>query len=215
MVAGAPDKIVQPRALASQHDHAVPGQVELIVVRSAPLIETDDPQIFPLEFFKRAHQVHHARNTQVLGCASTCFDGHRAQRCRPPLRQHHAVHSGSVGNAQQRTQVLRVFHAIERQQQPSRAGFFRSRLEEVLDREKLLRVNHGHHALVRLGFGQKRQLLACLLADTHAGLTAQIHQPFQPIILPLAAHQYVVESPPSGLERLFYRMQPVQNFHER
>ncbi len=42
-----------------------------------------------------------------------------------------------------------------------------------------------------------------------------IHQPLQTIVLPLAGYQYVVEAPPSGLERLFHRMQPVQNFHKR
>ena len=33
VVAGAPDQIVQPRALAAQHQNAVAGQVELVVVR--------------------------------------------------------------------------------------------------------------------------------------------------------------------------------------
>ena len=45
MVAGAADEVVQARALAAEDENAVAGQVELVVVGCAALVETDDPEI--------------------------------------------------------------------------------------------------------------------------------------------------------------------------
>jgi hypothetical protein len=64
------------------------------------------------------------------------------------------------------------------------------------------------------GLGQQRQLVAGFLANADTGLTAQIHKPLQPLILPLAGDENMVETPLAGLERLFDRMHPVQDFHE-
>jgi hypothetical protein len=64
------------------------------------------------------------------------------------------------------------------------------------------------------GLGQKRQLLARLLANTNASLAAQIHQPIQAIVLPFARHLNMVKVPLAGLERLLDGMHAVKNFHK-
>ena len=43
VIAGAADKIVKACSFPAQHDHAVAGQIELVVVRGPPLVESDDP----------------------------------------------------------------------------------------------------------------------------------------------------------------------------
>ena len=45
MVAGAADKIVQSGAFAAKHQNAVASEVELVVVRGAALVESNDPDI--------------------------------------------------------------------------------------------------------------------------------------------------------------------------
>jgi hypothetical protein len=62
--------------------------------------------------------------------------------------------------------------------------------------------------------GQQRQLLARLLADANSGLPAHRHQPLHALVLALASYQNVVKSPPAGLERLFNRVNSVQDFHD-
>src|ERR1035437_8823927 len=114
----------------------------------------------------------------------------------------------------QGAQVLRVLDAIESQQQPGGAGSCRGGRVEVLDGQKLLRADQGHHALVGGGLGQQGQLLARFLADADTALAALGHQPLQALVVPLPGHQHMVKTPPAGLERLFDRMQPVENFHE-
>ena len=141
VVAGAADQVVQPGALASQHQNAVAGKVELIVVGRAALVQADDPQVLALQLLQRAHQVDHAGYAQMFGCAGAGLHGHRAQGRGAPLREDHTVHAGAVGHAQQCAQILRVFDAIEGQHQtaPAAGGGVGCRpsgsLEQVLDRQ--------------------------------------------------------------------------------
>jgi hypothetical protein len=88
VVAGAADQVVQPRALAAQHQNAVAGQIELVVVGLATLVEADDPEVAALELFQRADQIDHAGDAQVLGGAGAGLDRDRAQRRRTPLGEH-------------------------------------------------------------------------------------------------------------------------------
>jgi hypothetical protein len=63
--------------------------------------------------------------------------------------------------------------------------------------------------------GQLRQLLAWLLADAKTGLAAESDEAFQALIVPFAGHHNLVKAPPPGLDGLFDRMQPVENFHKK
>ena len=78
VIAGAADQVVEARALASEDDHAVAGQVELVVVGRAALVESHDPQIPALELFEGADEVDHAGDAQVLGGAGAGLDGYGA-----------------------------------------------------------------------------------------------------------------------------------------
>ena len=214
MIATPFHQIVQPRSLAPQHQHAIPRKVEAVVVARAPFIQPDNPKILPLQFFQCPHQIHHARNAQVLCGSSARLHRNRAQRSRPPFRQHHAIHARAIGYAQQGSKILRILDPIQRQQQSRRARLPRIRLKQILNRQRLLRPHIGNHSLVRRVLGNQRQLLARLLPHTDSSLAALRHQLFQPQILPLARHQHVIKPPPSGPQCLFHRMKSVQNFHK-
>ena len=125
MVAGSADKVVQPRTFASKDKNAVSGEIELVVVGGPALVETDDPEILLFEFFESTDEVDHPRDAEMLGGARTGFYGYRADGGGTPLGEDDAVNTRSVGDAKQCAQILRVFHAIERQQQPRgrSAGF--------------------------------------------------------------------------------------------
>ncbi len=150
----------------------------------------------------------------MLGCAGAGLHGDGAQRRGAALGEDDTVHSGAIGHAQQRAQVLRIFHAVERQHQPRCEPSCRGRREQVFDGQKLLRADQRDHALMRRGLGATRQLLARLLPNADAGLAAQGDQPLKARVMPLAGHQHMVKAPLSGLERLFHRVQSVKNFHK-
>jgi len=103
MVAGAADQVVEACALAPNHDDAVAGEIELIVVSLASLIETDDPEVLTLELFEGADEVDHAGDAQMLGSAGAGLDRYGAEGRGAALGEDNAVDSCAVGHAQERT----------------------------------------------------------------------------------------------------------------
>ena len=169
-------------------------------------------KIVALEVFQGAHQVHHPGDAEVFGGPRAGLDRGGTQRGGAAFGQNHAVHAGAVRHAQQGAQVLGVFHAVQRQQEPGVPGG-RQRLEEIFDRQKLLRADHGDNPLVGGGAGQFRQLLPRFLAHPDAGLAALGDQAGQAIVLALAGHHHVVKTAPPGPQGLLDRMNPVEDFH--
>ena len=78
MVAGFADQIVEAFALAAEDQDQIAGEVELVVVGGAALVETDDPEILLLELLKGADQIDDAGDAEVLGGSGAGLDGHGA-----------------------------------------------------------------------------------------------------------------------------------------
>ena len=213
MITGAADEIVQARALAAQHDDEVAGEVEAVVVGFAALVEPDDPQVLALEFFERADQVDDAGDAQMLGRAGAGFYGNGAQRRGTTLGEDNTVHARAIRHAQQRAEILRIFHAVESQDETRGGGLSGRRREEIFERKKLLRVDERDNALMRGGFGGDGELLAGLLENADASLAALGDQLLEARVMPLAGHEHVVKAPLAGFEGLFHRVQAVENFH--
>ena len=124
--------------------------------------------------------------------------------------------TGPIRNAKKRAKILRVFDAIESQQQASGlwvAGDRRNGLEEIFDRQKLLRTHHCNHTLMRGRSRKLRKLLARLLSNAHAGLATFGNQTRKAVILAFARDNNMIEAPPSGSESLLYRVEAIENFH--
>ncbi len=147
----------------------------------------------------------------MLGCAGAGLDGDGAERGRATFGKDDAVDSGSVGYTQKSAQVLRVFNAVEGEEQARGIGLLRR--EEVFDGEKLLRADQGHNALVSGSLGELGQLLARFLANADAESAAESDEAGDAGIFTLAGHENVIKAAASGLKGFFDRMQPVENFH--
>ena len=117
VVAGAADEVVEAGAFAAEDEDAVAGEVELVVVGLAALVETDDPDIALLEVFKSADEVDDAGDAEVLGCSGAGFYGDGAERGGAALGEDDAVDAGAVGYAEERAEILRVFNAVEGEEQ--------------------------------------------------------------------------------------------------
>jgi hypothetical protein len=121
VVAGAADEVVETGTFAAEDEDAVAGEIELVVVGLAALIETDDPDILLLQVFKGAYEVDDAGNAEVLGGSGTGFDGYRAEGSGSALGEDYAVDAGAVGYAKKRAEVLRVFNTVEGEEQAAGA----------------------------------------------------------------------------------------------
>ncbi len=99
VVAGAADEIVEAGALATEDEDATAGEVELVVVGGATLVEADDPEIAFFELFEGADEVDDAGDAEVFGSAGAGFDGGWAERSGTALGEDDAVDACAVGNA--------------------------------------------------------------------------------------------------------------------
>ena len=214
VVAGATHKIVEAGALPAEDEDAVAGEIELIVVGGAALIESNDPDVLPLQFFESTDEVDDARDAQMLCCSGARLHSDRTERSRTPLGENNAVNTGAVGDAEQCAEVLRIFNTIEREQEPGCIGAGRPRGKEVLQCHRFLRADEGYHSLMSRCACQLRELVACFLADTDAGLAALGDQMGQALVVALTGNQNVIEAATASLESLFDGMEAVDNFHE-
>ena len=173
MIAGAADERVEAGTLAAEDDDQIAGKVEPVVVNGAALVETDDPEVVALELFEGADEVDDARDAEVLRSAGAGFDSRWAEGRGAALGEENAVDAGAIGNAEERAEVLRVLDAVEGEDEAwgfACGGIWR---QEVFEGEKFLRTDDRHDALVGGSFGGEGELLAGLLADANAGISAQ------------------------------------------
>src|ERR1035441_2286105 len=117
-----------------------------------------------LEVFEGADQVDDAGDAQGVRSTTAGLDGDRAERRCASLGENHAIDTRAVRYTQQGAEVLRVFDAIEGEEETGRAsggsGEGCWRLKQVFDGKKFLGAHHGDHALVRGGTGKVSQLVA-------------------------------------------------------
>jgi hypothetical protein len=119
VIAGAANEIVEAGAFAAKDENAIAGEVELVVIGCATFVEADDPEVLPLEFFESADEVDDTGDAEVFGGPGAGFNGHGTERGGTALGENDSVDAGSVGNAKERAKILRVFYAVEGQQQAS------------------------------------------------------------------------------------------------
>jgi hypothetical protein len=216
VIAGAADEIVKARALAAEDDNQVAGEVKPVVVDGAALVEAGDPEVAALEVLEGADEIHDAGDAQVLGGARAGFDGCGAQGRRAALGEEDAVDSGAIGNAEQSAEVLRIFDAIESEDEAGSGGVARGRCgrEEIFEGEEFLRADKRDDALMTGSFGGKGELLARLLKDADTGLAALDDETLEAAVAALAGDEDVIEAAAAGLQSFLDRVQAVQDFHE-
>ena len=214
VVAGAADEIVEAGAFAAEDEDAVAGEVEAVVVGCAALVETDDPEVLPLQVFERADEVDDAGDAEMLGGAGAGFDGDGAQRGGAALGEDDAVDAGAIGHAQQRAEVLRIFDAVEGEEQAR----LRSDRRSGSKRSSMARNSCGRtRATTPWWAGVPASWVSCsrgFLADADAGLAAIGDEAREAVVVALAGDEDVVEAAPAGFESFLDRMQAVENFHE-
>ena len=208
MVACAADEIVQAVALAPEDDDGVGREIVLVVTGGAALVETDAPDVVFFQLLKSADEVDDAGDADVFGGSGGGFDSDGAEGCGAALGDEDAVDSGGIGGAEERAEVLRVFDAVEREDQAgSGTG------EEVFEVEEFAGADDGDDALMGRGMGEAGELFAGLEAETDVVLAAGVDDALEPLVVTLAGDADVVEFAAAGAQSLLDGMQAVQNLH--
>jgi len=206
---------VESGAFAAEDQDAVSGEVEAVVVRGSAFVETDDPEVVFFEVFEGADEVDDAGDAEVFGCSGAGLDGDGAEGGGAAFGEDDAVYAGAVGYAEEGAKVLRVFNAVEGEEEAgcgcAVGGCWR--MEEVLDAEQFLRADYGDYALVGCGSGELGELVAGLLANADAGFSAFGEELLDAGVVALAGDEDVVEAAAAGAQGFFDGVEAVEDFH--
>jgi hypothetical protein len=110
---------------------------------------------------------------------------------------------------------MRILYAVQRQKE-SPPGSIRRDREEILKLQQPAFPQEGDHALMHLCPSMSSQLVAGFGVHADSGRPRQVQQPGQPGVLAafaLASDRNVVDSLWAGAQRLFHRVQTVENLH--
>jgi RNA polymerase sigma-70 factor (ECF subfamily) len=212
VVAGAAHQLVEACAFAAKDEGAGGGEVELVVVLGATLVEADDPDAGGFDLLEGAGHVDDAGHADVLDRAGGGFGGDGAEGGGAALGGDDAVDAGTVGGTQQGAEVLRVFDAIEREQESVFARDV-SRDEEIFEVGELFAADEGDDALVSGGFGELGKVVAWFHAQADAVFAAERGEAIEFSVGPVAGEADVVEGPGAGTHCFLHGMEAVQNVH--
>lgn len=207
MIAGALYQVVQASAFAAHHEHAVACHIEAVVIGLAALIEADDPDVLLFQLLERTDKVHDTGDSQVFRCACARLHGNWTQRRGSPLGHDHAVDACSIGDAEQGSEVLRIFDAVEREEQSRLARIWR--FEEIFDGQQFFGADDRDNALMRGCSCKLGEMFAIFLPYAHAKLFAMSYKACEPIVVPFGGNQNMIEAPSSCLQRFSYRMHAI------
>ncbi len=94
------------------------------------------------------------------------------------LGQNDTVDAGAIGSAQESSEVVRIFDAVEGEEEAVGTGFSTGG-EEVLDSEEGALTDKGENALVGVGMGHTGELVAGLKCDADVGGAAEFGEALQ------------------------------------
>ena len=193
VVAGAADEVVQAVAFASEDDDGVGREVVLVVAGCAALVEADAPDVVLFELFQGADEVDDAGDADMLGGSGGGFDGDGAEGCGAALGDEDAVDAGCVGGTEERAEVLRVFDAVECEEQARGWIGIRAR-EQVFEVEEFAGADDGDDALMGGGVGEAGELFFGLEAETDAVLAAGVDDALEALVVTVTGDADVVEA---------------------
>jgi hypothetical protein len=127
--------------------------------------------------------------------------GHRCGHGRrSPFRQNDAIDAGTIGSPEQRSEIVRVFDAVE-----SKEEFVLTWLawrQQVLYPEEFALSNDGQHTLMRIRPSKSGELVPGLERHADTVCSAELDQPFQAIVSTLPGEADMVKLPGTGPDGL-------------
>jgi hypothetical protein len=211
MVAGLFDEIVEAGAFAAEDENAVGLEVEVGVVGGAALVEAEDPDVLLLHLLERADEVGDAGYADVLGGSGGGLGYGAGDGGGAALGEDDSVYSGSVGGAEEGSEVVGIFYAVEGEEEAVLAVLFGG--EEVFDGEELALADDGEDALMGVGAGEAGELVAGLDGDADVGGAAEFDDTLEAFVSAFAGDADVIELAGTGADGLLDGMEAVQNFH--
>jgi hypothetical protein len=119
---------------------------------------------------------------------------------RSSFRQNNAIDARAIGGPEKCSEVVRVFDAIESEEEPVLAGLAGG--QQVLDPQESPLPNDRQYALMRICPGESGELVPGFERYADTGVSAELDQPFQAIISALPRHADMIKLPGTGTDGL-------------
>jgi len=142
-------------------------------------------------------------------CSGGGFGGYGAEGGGAALGHDDSIDASAVGGAEERAEVLRIFYAVEGEDEARLAGWF----ENILNRQELLGADDGDYALVGGGVGHVGEGLAGFGADADFEFFAEGDDGFEAIVAAFAGDEDMVEAAFAGFEGFFDWVHAVEGLH--
>jgi hypothetical protein len=141
VVAGFFDEIVETGTFASEDENAIGFEVEVGVVGGAALVEAKDPDVLLLHLLQRADEIGDAGDADVLGGSGGGLGYGAGDGRGTTLGNDDAVYTCAVRGAEESSEVVGIFDAVEGEEEAVLAVLFGG--EEVFDGEEFALADDG------------------------------------------------------------------------
>ena len=145
--------------------------------------------------------------------ASGCTRNRIRQTDGSALRDHHAMRTGGQRRANNRAQIVWIFHAVEQHDQALLPFRLIGVRDDVFQRGRCARGNHGYDALMIARVGQAIELPAIFEAHRDAPAARQLHDFFHARVLPAFRNHDAVECT-TRFQRFANGMNSRKSVHE-
>ena len=163
------DILVEAAALGAEDEHRAPGKVDFVVGAVTALVEAIYPEAGLLEFFQGAADVGDACDREILEGAGGGAGHGLGERRGTAFPNHNGIGAGGMGGAHNGAEVVRIFDAIEDDEQ-ARVISGGNGIEVHI----FVRGAEGHDALMSDSLCGAIEGFARLEADRHLHGAAQI-----------------------------------------
>src|ERR1039458_2906388 len=132
--------------------------------------------------------------------------------CGPSFRDDNAIGSSGVRGAENRTQVVRIFHTVEHYYERILSSLI---ADYIIEPGILFRRSDGHYALMSIISGHAIKLCTSYKTHRHALPPAFFHHALQTKIVALFGDPDPLEGARTGFQRLGDGIDSVDVIHER
>src|ERR1019366_7469659 len=134
----------------------------------------------------------------MLGSSSRSLDGCARQSGGATLRDDDTVGPGGIGSADERTQVVGIFHAVEHHQE---AVLTMALFEQGVHVRVLFAAGDRNDALMGVGVSGAIELLARQEAHLHTTGATVVNKALHPLVMPLARDADVFKAARARFQR--------------
>ena len=111
------DHFVQAVALAAQDEYSRPRIIDFSVKLAGAFIQAIDPEPAPFQLFERLVDIANANHGKMFERAGGRLGDGFVQSGRAPLGDQNCGSARGMRRAHNRAQIVRIFHAVEQDQQ--------------------------------------------------------------------------------------------------